>query len=104
MSITYAYEIIKVDEASRCMEVVYSAEGHQTMHISTRLPFEGEVLENVIKAFAPVPLWVEMAKTVVAPQVGVSGVIALEPSTSLEMVVTKPGPTSPSGNIPVTEV
>ena len=75
MSITYTYEIIAVDEAARCMEVVYSAEGHQTMHIGARLPFEGESLENVIKAFAPVSLWIELATPVVAPQVGVTGTI-----------------------------
>jgi hypothetical protein len=78
MNITYTYEIISVDEAARCMEVVYSAEGHQTMHISARLPFEGESLEAVIKAFAPVPLWLELATPVVAPQVGLSGTIVPE--------------------------
>ena len=75
MSITYTYEIVAVDEAARCMEVVYSAEGHQTMHIGARLPFEGEALEAVIMAFAPVPLWEEQTKAVVAPAVGISGTI-----------------------------
>jgi len=75
MSITYTYEIIVVNETARCMEVVYSAEGHQTMHIGARLPFEGEALEDVIKSFAPVPLWIERATPVVAPQVGAKGTI-----------------------------
>lgn len=96
MSITYTYEIIKVDEAARCMEVVYSAEGHQTMHIGTRLPFEGEALEDVIKAFAPVPLWAELATPVVAPQVGVTGTVVPEPEP-----VVEPEPTEPAG--PTTE-
>lgn len=82
MNITYAYKIIAVDEAARCMEVVYSAEGHQTMHIGTRLPFEGESLEAVIKAFAPVPLWTELATPVVAPPIGLSGTI--EPIEPIE--------------------
>ena len=80
MSITYTYEIILVDEAARCMEVVYSAEGHQTMHIGARLPFEGEALEDVIKAFAPVPLWIDLATPVVAPQVGLTGTVEPEPA------------------------
>lgn len=75
MSITYTYEIISVDEAARCMEVVYSAEGHQTMHIGARLPFIGEELENVIKAYAPISFWIETQMQVVAPQIGVSGTI-----------------------------
>lgn len=73
MSIAYTYKIIKVDQAARCMEVVYSAAGHQTMHIGARLPFEGEPLEDVVKAFAPVPLWLELATPVTAPQVGAAG-------------------------------
>ena len=80
MSIEYTYEIISVDQAARCMEVVYSSEGHQTMHIGARLPFEGEALEDVIKAFAPVPLWLELAMPVVAPQVGLVGTITPEPA------------------------
>ena len=93
MNITFTYEIIKVDETARCMEVVYSAEGHQTMHIGARLPFEGESLESVIKAFAPVPLWIELATPVVAPQVGLTGVVEPEPIPSQEL-----------DEIPVTEV
>jgi hypothetical protein len=82
-SIEYTYKIIAVDEAARCMEVVYSAEGHQTMHIGARLPFEGEALEDVIKMFAPVPLWIEQSTPVVAPAVGAAGVISTA-STELE--------------------
>jgi hypothetical protein len=73
MKIEYTYEIINVDQAARCMEVVYSSEGRQTMHSSTRLPFEGESLDSVIKSFAPIGLWVEMETPVVAPEVGARG-------------------------------
>lgn len=75
MSITYNYEIISVDQAARCMEVVYSAEGHQTMHIGARLPFEGELLDDVIHMFSPVALWQSLATPVTAPIVGQTGVI-----------------------------
>lgn len=78
MTIAYSYKIISVDQSARCMEVVYSAEGHQTMHIGVRLPFEGEALEDVIKSFAPVPLWVEAAKPVQVPTVGFEGVVVPE--------------------------
>ncbi len=94
MSITYTYEIIKVDQEARAMEVVYSAEGHQTMHIGARLPFEGESLEDVIKAFAPVPLWLELSRPVQVPTVGVQGTVAPapapelnEPATSMNAIV-----------------
>lgn len=83
MSITYSYQIISVDEAARCMEVVYTAEGHQTMHIGARLPFEGEALEAVISQFAPVAYWQELQRPVLVPQVGTTGVVAPEPAPAL---------------------
>jgi hypothetical protein len=106
MTITYRYEVIKVDEAARCMEVVYASEGHQTMHIGARLPFQGETLESVIKAFAPVAYWRDQERAVVAPSVGVSGVMQ-EPmiaptTTSSEDQFASVFPTPPTGSIEVT--
>jgi hypothetical protein len=98
MSIKYTYEIVAVDSAARCMEVVYSADGHQTMHIGARLPFEGEALEDVIRAFAPVPLWEEQSKAVVAPSVGVSGTIT--PAPVPVVVDGAELPTPASGDLP----
>jgi hypothetical protein len=86
MSITYTYEIISVDQSARCMEVVYTAEGHQTMHIGARLPYEDELLESVIKMFAPVPYWLERELAVQVPQVGTSGTIVPPPSKSIESI------------------
>ena len=77
MNITYKYQIINVNEQARCMEVVYSSEGRQTMHIGARLPYEGEQLEDVIKTFAPVRLWEEAEMQVVVPLTGTSGQIVL---------------------------
>jgi hypothetical protein len=91
MSITYTYEIVAVDETARVMEVVYTAEGHPTQHIGARLPYEGESLEAVIEMYSPVRFWEELQLVVVAPAVGVTGVIA------------PPSP-EPVVEIPVTEV
>lgn len=92
MSITYTYEIIAVDEAARCMEVVYSAEGHQTMHIGARLPFEGEPLEAVVEMYAPVALWLEQEKAVQVPQVGARGTIVPTAPALDEFVVDEQQP------------
>jgi hypothetical protein len=75
MSIQYTYEIVKVDEAARCMEVVYASEGRLTMHIGARLPFEGESLEAVIQMYAPIAYWREQERAVVAPPVGLIGTL-----------------------------
>ena len=77
MSITYSYEVVAVDESARCMEIVYTATGHQTMHIGARLPYEGETLEQVVRMYEPVNYWLEQIAVVVPPQVGTSG--TLEP-------------------------
>lgn len=109
MSIAFKYTIINVDEAARCMEVVYEAQGHQTMHIGARLPFEGEALESVIQMFAPIPLWVEAMTPVVVPQVGASGVVTPQeeqyPAVTEEVqdpVFAAVFPTEASGAIGVT--
>ncbi len=73
MNITYSYTILSVDATARCMEVVYTAEGHQTLHVSTRLPYEGEQLEDIVSAYAPLSFWMERTLNVVVPEVGVTG-------------------------------
>jgi hypothetical protein len=73
--INFTYTVISVDEAARCMEIVYVADGHQTMHIGARLPYEGENLEDVVMLFAPIWYWEEQKRTVIAPSIGASGVV-----------------------------
>ena len=80
MSIKYNYEIVSVDEIARCMEVVYSADGYETIHVSARLPYDGELLESVLTMYSPVNLWLEKERTVVTPQVGKVGEVDLTPT------------------------
>lgn len=68
MSIKYDYEIIKVDESAKVMEIVYTAEGYQPHHISARIPFSDETLEDVIEMFSPVVHW----ESDVAPRISVN--------------------------------
>lgn len=108
MSVQYTYEVISVDKAARCMEVIYSSEGRQTTHIGARLPYEGESLEAVIHMYAPLAYWHDQERAVVAPSVGVSGVMQ-EPmiaptttTTSSEDQFASVFPTPPTGSIEVT--
>jgi hypothetical protein len=71
--ITYTYEIIAVDEAARSMEIVYTSEKYGVMHVGARLPFEGEVVEQVVAMFAPAREWRLRDLAVVVPEVGTSG-------------------------------
>lgn len=75
MSIKYTYEIINVDEKARCMEIIYRSNGRKEMHISARLPWEGESLEAVIDSFSPVAYWQEQERPIQSVQVGKTGTI-----------------------------
>lgn len=81
--IPYTYEIISVDEQARAMEVVYSSEGRQTMHIGARLPYVGESLESIIQMYSPVAYWMEQDAQVVVPELGSGEIVppAPEPVT-----------------------
>jgi hypothetical protein len=87
MSIAYTYEIVKVDEAARCMEIVYTADGHETMRVGARLPYDGETLEQIIEMFSPVAYWEEKQRPVVLPTVGATGSI-----TPVQIVEPEPSP------------
>lgn len=96
MSITYTYEIVSVDAAARCMEIVYSAEGHQTMRIGARLPFVGEDVEAVVAQYAPVRYWEDAKAEVTVPAVGLSGtvtpvaeIVQVAPPITLAAIVTE---------------
>lgn len=80
MSITYTYKIISVDQAARCMEVVYTAEGKPTMHIGARLPYEGESLEAIVRMYAPVRYWEELTLAMQPVEVGAEGSISISGS------------------------
>lgn len=94
MSITYSYEIIAVNEAARCMEIVYTADGRQTMHIGARLPYQGETVEQIVRMYEPVRYWEEQQLAVVVPQIGASG--TLDP-------LPPPEPIQPAQNQPTVE-
>lgn len=79
MTITYTYDIISVDEAARCMEVVYTSEGNPTMHIGARLPFEGETVEGIVEMYAPVRYWEELKTPVVPVAPGQTGTVVVQP-------------------------
>jgi hypothetical protein len=88
MNMQYTYNIISVDQPSRVMEVVYSAEGKQTMHISARLPFAGETLESVVDMFSPVAYWRAQEAEVVVPPLG-SGTVGQSEVETLESAKAK---------------
>lgn len=74
--ITYSYEIINVNPAAKAMEIVYTSEGRQTMHIGARMPYAGESLESIVQMFAPVAYWHEQELAVEPVTEGATGTVA----------------------------
>lgn len=89
MSIQYTYTIESVDTEARCMVVVYSADGHTTQHIGARIPFDGESLEDVIAAYAPVAYWEAQKRPLAVPVVGATGTVS-PPAVEPEAVYQEP--------------
>lgn len=78
MSITYSFKIVSTYKPEKTMEVVYTSEGRQTMHISARMPYEHESVNDVVAMFAPVPYWMEQDLVVKDVPVGTSGVVTVD--------------------------
>lgn len=83
MSIVYTYEVVAVDNAANSMEVVYSADGYETLHVGVRLPFEGEELATVIDLFAPIAFWESATAVYQSVAVGTTGTHGVVPELTL---------------------
>lgn len=66
---------MSVDVESKCMEIEYSAEGHPTMRIGARMPWQNETLEAVVQMYSPVAYWQEQIQPVLNVNIGTEGVI-----------------------------
>lgn len=75
MSTTYKYSVESVDKNAKCMEILYTADGHEPMRIGARLPYEHESLEDVVRMYAPVRFWEEQQFSVIDVSVGAAGTI-----------------------------
>jgi hypothetical protein len=75
MQISYEYKIIDVDEESRTMTVEYISPGREKVLMGMPTPFEGEVLEEIIKDYAPIQHWLDLEKELNPPLIGTYGSI-----------------------------
>jgi hypothetical protein len=73
MNISYNYEIKRVDEEFKVMDVEYTSVGLSSVTVSARLPFTGESVADVVDAFAPFGIWAMESATYDVPAVGVTG-------------------------------
>lgn len=73
MTIKYEYQIVKVDEANKYMEIRFTSEGKRPHNVGARLPFEGEDLDALVHRYAPLGRWTQEETKTVTPSVGAKG-------------------------------
>lgn len=71
--IAFTYEVVSVDEAAKSMEVIYRSEGFTDVLVGMPLPSEGEILDEVVDAYAPINEWKTELRVVSPITVGTSG-------------------------------
>jgi hypothetical protein len=89
MNIPYQYEVVGVDGPARCMEIRYTSEGRDPVHVGARLPYVGETLEQVAAMYAPLGLWVDAERPVVVPTAGATGGYAPAPAATMNLQAAK---------------
>lgn len=88
--IEYTYQVIGVNEEHKSMEIVYSSEGRQTIHVIASLPLVGQSIEQVIQQWAPTVNWLAEEQVFGTAEVGVAGNGAIQlpqEPTAAEFVV-----------------
>ena len=74
----YTYEILEINEEFKNMLVQFSSDGKEPLLVGTRMPYEGESLDDVMAMYAPLHIWAEQEKVVVAPAVGTKNSVSYQ--------------------------
>lgn len=72
-TISYTYEITRVDPDAKVMDILYTSPEHGTMLVGARMPWEGETVDMIANMYSPVRNWVEQTLAVAPVAVGASG-------------------------------
>ena len=78
----FTYEIVVVNTDLKIMEVVYRASGYPDVTVGTKMPFEGDDINEFIKSYAPFGYWYEYGKQHASISVGTTGTIVLNTITT----------------------
>jgi hypothetical protein len=76
-TITYTYEITRVDPDAKAMDILYTSPEYGTMLVGARMPWDGETVEQIAQMYSPVRNWVEQTLAVASVAVGASGEFAV---------------------------
>lgn len=73
--ITYTYEIVRVDPQNKAMDIQYTSPQYGSILVGARMPWEGETVEDIVRAFEPVRYWIEQTLNVASVTAGLGGTI-----------------------------
>jgi hypothetical protein len=76
-TITYTYEITRVDPDAKAMDILYTSPEYGTMLVGARMPWEGETVDMIASMYSPVRNWVEQTLAVASVSVGAGGEVAV---------------------------
>ena len=76
-TITYTYEITRVDPDAKAMDILYTSPEYGTMLVGARMPWEGETVDMIASMYSPVRNWVEQTLAVASVAVGAGGEVAV---------------------------
>lgn len=78
--ITYTYEIVRVDSQNKAMDIQYTSPQYGSILVGARMPWEGETVEDIVRAFEPVRYWVEQTLNVAPVTAGLNGTVQVSTS------------------------
>ena len=72
-TISYTYEITRVDPDAKAMDIRYTSPEHGSILVGARMPWEGETVEMIAAMYSPVRNWIEHTLSVASVAVGAGG-------------------------------
>ena len=83
-TISYTYEITRVDPDAKAMDILYTSPEYGTTLVGARMPWDGETVEQIAQMYSPVRNWIEQTLAVAPVSAGTSGdlsVVLVAPDT-----------------------
>ena len=83
-TISYTYEITRVDPDAKAMDILYTSPEYGTTLVGARMPWDGEMVEQIAQMYSPVRNWIEQTLAVAPVSAGTSGdlsVVLVAPDT-----------------------
>jgi hypothetical protein len=92
--IDFAFEVLRVNESDKVMDVKYTAEGHDPLVISIMIPDAGVNVQDYISKHSPQFQWAQATKVLAPISVGFSGAISAPPEINRQDLSSQ-GPVQP---------